>query len=75
MTEDNTAVSWSDYEAHKREVEQSVRQNIFRAIQTQIDFCSKNGTARDFIQGMETAQKFVLKSESHHTSLDHPTLF
>ena len=75
MTEDNTAVRWSDYEAHRREVEQSVRQSIFTAIQTQIDFCSKNGTARDFIQGMETAQKFVLGSKSVHTSLDQPTLF
>lgn len=57
---DNSAVSWSQYESHRQEIEYEVRQKISRELLEHGRFCEQNGMPEMYVNGIERARVLVL---------------
>jgi hypothetical protein len=57
---DNVAVTWSNYESHKTEIETNLRHKIYKEIKETIDKAKLQGISNHFISGLEYAQAKVL---------------
>lgn len=61
---DNSAVSWSEYESHRQQVEYAVRQKISKELLEHGRFCEDNGMPEMYINGIERARMLVLTGVS-----------
>jgi hypothetical protein len=56
---DNSAVRWSEYEAHKTVLHSEYKSKIYVELQKLIDTQYTLGVSQDFIQGIEYARDFI----------------
>lgn len=60
----DSAVQWSEYEAHKRGVESEIRSRICSQLQKLVEIAYDSGESQCFIQGIERAHDFIRSSAS-----------
>jgi hypothetical protein len=65
MSESAVAVYWNNYEQHKTEIESSIRQKIYIAIQDAIEESKSKALPEQFIAGLQCAQALTLDMTSH----------
>ena len=65
MSESAVAVYWSNYEQHKTEIESTIRQKIYIAIQDVIEESKSKALPEQFIAGLQCAQALTLDMTSH----------
>ena len=65
MSESAVAVYWSNYEQHKTEIESTIRQKIYIAIQDVIEESKSKALPQEFIAGLQCAQALTLDITSH----------
>jgi hypothetical protein len=65
MSESAVAVYWSNYEQHKTEIESTIRQKIYIAIQDVIEESKLKALPEEFIAGLQCAQALTLDIPSH----------
>ena len=59
------AVYWNNYEHHKIELESTIRQKIYIAIQDAIEESKSKALPEEFIAGLQCAQALTLDIPSH----------
>lgn len=59
------AVYWSNYEQHKIEIESTIRQKIYIAIQDVIQESKFKSLPEEFLAGLQCAQALTLDMTSH----------
>ncbi len=55
----DSAVQWSDYESHRRNLESETRQTICSQLQRLVEIAYDSGDSQCFIQGIERAHDFI----------------
>jgi hypothetical protein len=65
MSESAVAVYWNNYEQHKTEIESTIRQKIYIAIQDAIEESKSKALPEQFIAGLQCAQALTLDTLSH----------
>lgn len=61
---DDSAVQWSEYEAHRRNLESEIKQSICLQLQKLVATSYDSGESQCFIQGIERAHDFIVNSIS-----------
>jgi hypothetical protein len=59
------AVYWNNYEQHKTEIESTIRQKIYIAIQDVIEENKIKALPEEFVAGLQCAQALILDMTSH----------
>lgn len=67
---DNTAVSWSEYGAHKSNIEYEVRHKIAKELLKHMEILDKQNSPECFVQGVNRARNLVLMNLNFESVTD-----
>lgn len=72
---DDSAVSWSEFEAHKREIESRTRAAMTEELLELLRISEKNGDPECYVQGIKRALDLLQSRNIPPAESDHPSLF
>lgn len=62
----DSAVQWSEYESHKRNLESEVKNTLTERVRKAIEIAYDSGESQDFIQGLSYSLGLIQNNEPAH---------